>query len=140
MTHRFRLQTLELNRTYLFRVYAVNANGNGPYSDVVVHDTPSGQQLVWSHDQDSNGLFHRLGMISGEYRNPHEAGLVHVTSSSIRREYSPASMLVARGPCQIVTQNVANSWICVDIGAQRRLLPTRYLLQSRDDYDGHHLR
>ena len=50
---------MELNKTYLFRVYAVNANGNGSYSVVTVHDTPSGQQLVWSHDQDNNGRVQR---------------------------------------------------------------------------------
>lgn len=143
LTHRRKVQTLELGRTYIFRVRAANANGTGLPSKPMVHETPAGVNLVWQHDRDNNGLFYHLGTAAGgtkAYRNPHEAGLVNVTTSSIRREYSPASMLVARGPCQIVTQNVAGSWVCVDIGAERRLMPTRYLLRSRDDYDGHHLR
>ena len=97
-------------------------------------------QLQYSHDGDSNGLFHHLATCGGTqpWKNPCTAGLVTVTSSPLSRLSEPCSTLVSRDyiePCH--TEDEVWSWFCFDLHSACFQL-SHYTLQSSRSLEPRH--
>ena len=104
-----------------------------------------GLQFPFTPELVFQGIVHFLASSSGlqtskelAYVNPHEAGLLQVTSSSLER--GKLSELVALEPTELWTQPVPASWFCVDFKA-RRVRPHHYTLRHgrlhRNDFLRH---
>ena len=84
------------------------------------------------------GVLHRIGTDHGRraWVNPHTDGRVVVAMSSVGNSADIAPhKFVGRsvdGTC--LTHNTANSWMSVDLGAARTVVPTHYCL--RNDHNG----
>lgn len=87
--------------------------------------------LIYKSDFDENGLMYYLGSnrLTTLYRNPHESGDVTAMMSSVFK--GEVANIVARtterGPNY--TENAADSWVGVDIGEGRFLIPSAYTLR-----------
>ena len=83
-----------------------------------------------------NDLFYYLGTNGGnqEYTNPHLSGEVSVTSSSIGGGCLEQFVNADAGADFCYTDDKADSWMCVDIGANRLFRPAAYSL--RHDQQG----
>jgi hypothetical protein len=89
------------------------------------------------------GALHHIGTRGGRaaWSNPHDAGLVLASMSSVVNGHGDPRKLVGRAAdgCNS-TQNAANSWVAVDLGPERTMRVAHYCL--RHGYDGaiHELR
>lgn len=87
---------------------------------------------------DGNGLLYHLGTGGSgahcDYRNPHEAGEVVVSTSSAGSVYDPNHFVQhdydANGWMYNHTQSVPTSWMAVDLGGGRSLVVDYYCLRS----------
>jgi len=84
------------------------------------------------------GVLHRMGTDHGRraWVNPHTDGRVVAAMSSVRGSGSAPHKFVGRsddGACE--THDIPNSWMPVDLGADRTVVPTHYCL--RHDGVGH---
>ena len=82
------------------------------------------------------GVLHRIGTDHGRraWVNPHTDGRVVAAMSSV--SYGAPHKFVGRsddGDC--FTGNTPNSWMSVDLGAERTVVPTHYCLRNDDDGD-----
>ena len=73
------------------------------------------------------------------YRNPHEAGDVVASASSLNGNIMNFVQHSHEQPVYIFTDNATNSWMSVDLGEGRALVPDHYCLRS-DRHSGHKLR
>lgn len=86
---------------------------------------------VFKHqaDFDDNGIVaHLAGRPHSPYKNPAEAQLVAVRSSSLGADSMPATALVGNQAVRCVTKPLPNSWFEVDF-QQYRVAPTHYSLR-----------
>ena len=88
-------------------------------------------QCKFSSADDTNGVLYHLATRGGtrEYRNPHEAGEVVVSMSSVFDSYGPSHFVEHQAKNCACTQNQRNPWIAVDLGQGRSLRPSHYRLQ-----------
>ena len=102
---------------------------------------PSTLNLVHVSDFDRNGVFHFIATAGGTqaWVNPHTAGLLCVTSSSLADDSVGVEALVGRDVVRCVTQNVPSSWIQVDL-IDKWLCPTAYTLRHYSSWDTECLR
>ena len=90
---------------------------------------------------DTNGVLHYIGTQGGtrDYQNPHTSRDVVVSWSGIGNGGSTVDRFVQHrhaNPVGSFTNNVANSWMQVDLGQNRTLRPTYYCL--RHDNQGNY--
>ena len=99
--------------------------------------------VVLSHtsDFDGGGVFHHIATAGGErgWVNPHTAGLLMVTASSLADDSVGVEAVVGLEVVRCVTQNVPMSWVQVDL-LDRRLCPTAYTLRHYSSWDTECLR
>lgn len=90
---------------------------------------------------DDQGVAYWIGTNYGaeNWTNPHDAGRVTVVMSSIDAG-GPSNMVNRQGGQNNHTQNIANSWMSIDLGAGNTLIPSYYILQNRGQYTGNILR
>ncbi|CAM9685306.1 unnamed protein product, partial [Phaeothamnion confervicola] len=87
-------------------------------------------------DGDNGGLIYWLGTHhhTRKFENPHDAGLVRVTSSGM--EVGTEAAVVSRRRAPSRTKRSPESWICVDVGSQQSLDVSHYSLCSGADREG----
>jgi hypothetical protein len=143
---------LQRGTSYAVRARAVNAIGAGPFSPTVVFSTRAGvgescacvrvrpqssggagREFKYASDFDENGLLFHIGTEGGRgsWRNPMQAGLVAVTSSSQRR--GEPHMVVGREGKLCYTKSEPNSWFAIDLGAGHSIRPTHYTLRHGEN-------
>ena len=83
------------------------------------------------------GVLHRIGTDHGRraWVNPHTDGRVVVTMSRVGRG-APHKFVGRSDDGHCITNNTPNSWMSVDLGAERTVVPTHYCL--RHDQNGKH--
>ena len=86
----------------------------------------------YTYDFDENGALYYLGTKGKKYpyRNPHELNLVTVFASSISK--GQLSDFVGRNLVNLRTENEENSFIGVDLGENRTLVPNAYSIRNRN--------
>ena len=96
----------------------------------------SGIECLFSSAFDTNGVLYHIATDGGKvaYRNPHTAGLVVVSESSRAGVliYDPQRFVehTHDQPVFNSTQNLASSWMAVDLGEGRALRADHYCLRS----------
>jgi len=91
--------------------------------------------FVHSSDFDRNGVFNYFGTSGGlhAYRNPTAHGVVNVHHSDLPGSLAEgdATTIVGREPwrADCLTQDVANSWIQVNLPEHRYLCPSQYSIR-----------
>ena len=90
-------------------------------------------------------MLYHIGTKGGTrpYRNPHASGEVVASLSSTGGGGSDPTRLVEHVHAEPVhnnTMNTPNSWMAVDLGAGRSLLPAHYCLRSANQSGSHKLR
>jgi hypothetical protein len=86
----------------------------------------------YSHDFDDGGVFYYLGSLgrARSWQNPHEIGQVNCFFSSLGQ--GSLGDLVGRSLVNCRTLNEVNSFMGVDLGFERYLVPTCYTLRNRN--------
>ena len=86
----------------------------------------------YTYDFDENGALYYLGTLGKKYiyRNPHELNLVTVFASSISK--GELSDFVGRNLVNLRTENEEFSYFGVDLGKNRKLLPSAYSIRNRN--------
>ena len=103
--------------------------------------SPPGKTLTYQSDFDTNGVLYYIGTCGGTraYQNPHVAGHVAVTWSSVGGGPVEGFVQNRRNHLNAYTINQANSWMQVDL-RDWKVRPTRYSLRHGHNGDGHALR
>ena len=116
-----------------------------------IHGSPfavhvsTGKHFAHTGAFDGNGLLHWIGTGCGtqEYANPHgKLGGVVAKMSSVGGSGSTPSRFVEHAPVNEYnfTNSRANSWMSVDLGEGRHLVPDYYCLRHGVDHGGWRLR
>ena len=86
----------------------------------------------YNYDFDENGALYYIGTLGKKYiyRNPHELKLVKAFASSISK--GEISDFVGRNLVNLRTENEESSFFGVDLGQNRRLIPSAYSLRNRN--------
>ena len=86
----------------------------------------------YTYDFDENGALYYIGTLGKKYvyRNPHELNLVTAFASSISK--GDIGDFVGRNLVNLRTENEEFSFFGVDLGHNRRLLPTAYSIRNRN--------
>ena len=86
----------------------------------------------YNYDFDENGALYYIGTLGKKYiyRNPHELNLVNAFASSLSK--GEVSDFVGRNLVNLRTENEEFSFLGVDLGQNRRLVPTAYSLRNRN--------
>ena len=89
-------------------------------------------EFIYSHDFDENGALYFLGSFGKTrlWQNPHDMQQVQAFASSIGAG-RPAD-ICGRTLGNTRTQNAAFSYFGVDLGQDRKLIPTCYTLRNRN--------
>ena len=89
-------------------------------------------KFKYKNDFDKNGVFYYIGTygLSRTYNNPHELKLIKAFGSSLQTGYY--SDFVGRNIVNLCTDNEENSFLGVDLGPDRSLIPTLYSIRNRD--------
>ena len=89
-------------------------------------------------DYDKKGLLYWIGSQDGTWRNP---AIYHgVTVSASSKESGDLRNLTALEPSEVWTQDVPASWMQVDIGESRAIVPSLYTLRHGGNYKADSLR
>ena len=133
----------------LYRVRAVDTNSvAGVWSAPVELQLPAsfGVQLQFTECFDTNGVLYYLatdGWFTTDYSNPHTSGMVVATfSSKGSQPHAAAERFVQHqhdGNYNF-TDDKPNSWMSVDLGEGRTLVPDHYCLRSGKHEGNHKLR
>ncbi|CAB1121527.1 unnamed protein product [Ectocarpus sp. CCAP 1310/34] len=85
--------------------------------------------FVYTKDGDNGGLIYWLGTrrhTRKKFENPHDAGLVFVTSSGFK-DGSPSTLVSRRRvPCSTTDED--GSWYCIDVGQNQKMQVSHYSL------------
>ena len=106
----------------------------------------NGIELVFSSPFDTNGVLYHIATDGGKraYSNPHEAGLVKVSSSShdigLCYDHCRFVQHTHARPVYNFTRHEANAWMAVDLGEGRALRANHYCLRSDRNVGDHKLR
>jgi len=119
--------------------YSDNFTRNGNVETVVVSKSEpekkaaaandgSVAHFIYKGDGDNGGLIYWLGTAkhTTRFRNPHDRGLIAITSSGMA--IGTESTLVSRKRVQCMTSPSKDSWISLDIGARKSFAPTHISL------------
>ena len=93
------------------------------------------------HDFDENGVLHHIATSASftAWRNPHLAGLVTASASSLSDDSVGIEALVGHDVVRLVTQNIPQSWLAIDLH-KRLLRMTHYTLRHYSSWDTECLR
>lgn len=109
--------------TNTWKRIALNTYGSGAYT--------------FAFDGDTNGVCYAIGSVTGVWSNPHTSGQLTVVTSALAG--GTATHFVNRtSDLGVFTSNVANSFVGVDLGLGRTLVPNYYSMRARGD-DGTNL-
>ena len=103
-----------------------------------------GVELKFEAPFDTKGVLQYIATDGGKraYSNPHDAGLVVASMSSVAKPQHSQPMRFVQGASHDdqynMTNNVAGSWMAVDL--KRPLAATHYCLRSTQHVNGHKLR
>jgi hypothetical protein len=88
--------------------------------------------LAYASNGDTNGIFYYIGSLNGGWVNPVTSGEIILTTSSFfdASNGNVATLVNRTDDNGIATQNIANSWVKVDLLA-RRLKPSYYSVRAR---------
>lgn len=92
---------------------------------------PGAGTFTYVSDGDANGVLYFAGKnwsSGGVWTNPHTAGYITAVRSSSGNGDGP-EILVDRTTNDTFTNNVANSWIAIDLGPGRSFSVTKYTLR-----------
>ncbi|MES1910768.1 MAG: hypothetical protein MHM6MM_003301 [Cercozoa sp. M6MM] len=100
-----------------------------------------GRHLRYTSDMDENGLMYLLGTNYGSepWQNPHDAGHLTVTSSSLQNDSKSASAIVGRVPVRCVTDAADGNFFQVSL-KNVMIQPTHYTLRHYSSWDVEALR
>ena len=86
----------------------------------------------YTYDFDENGVLYYIGTLGKKqiYCNPHELNLVTAFASSLSK--GEISDFVGRNLVNLRTENEEFSFFGVDLGQNRKLIPTAYSLRNRN--------
>ncbi|KMS93883.1 hypothetical protein BVRB_026960, partial [Beta vulgaris subsp. vulgaris] len=100
-----------------------------------------GQEFVYESDFDTKGILYFFGTCGGTeaWRNPHDLGVVSVTSSSQQSDSNPISAVVGRTAVRCVSQPSPNQWFVIDF-LEHSIIPTHYTLRHYSSWDTEALR
>ena len=86
----------------------------------------------YTYDFDENGALYYIGTLGKKYvyRNPHELNLVTAFASSLSK--GDIGDFVGRNLVNLRTENEEFSFFGVDLGHNRRLIPTAYSIRNRN--------
>ena len=86
----------------------------------------------YTYDFDENGALYYIGTLGKKYiyRNPHELNLVTAFASSISK--GEVGDFVGRNLVNLRTENEEFSFLGVDLGQNRRLIPSAYSIRNRN--------
>ncbi|CAN0194370.1 unnamed protein product [Ascophyllum nodosum] len=93
--------------------------------------------FVYTRDGDNGGLIYWLGTrrhTRKKFENPHDAGLVYISSSGFKE--GTAATLVSRRRVPCSTTEEEGSWICLDVGQNQSMQVTHYSLCHGSPNDG----
>ncbi|CAM9096946.1 unnamed protein product, partial [Laminaria digitata] len=93
--------------------------------------------FVYTRDGDNGGLIYWLGTrrhTRKKFENPHDAGLVFITSSGFKE--GTAATLVSRRRVACSTTDEESSWICIDVGRDQSMQVSHYSLCHGSTTDG----
>eukprot|EP01096_Ripella_sp_DP13-Kostka_P014564 TRINITY_DN6624_c0_g1_i1.p1 TRINITY_DN6624_c0_g1~~TRINITY_DN6624_c0_g1_i1.p1 ORF type:complete len:228 (-),score=65.59 TRINITY_DN6624_c0_g1_i1:109-702(-) len=98
------------------------------------------QSLSSGSIEDHKGVVHWLSTHYGRMarENPHTCGRLLVTSSSVEKGHE--RNLVDAKPSELWTSDVPSSWFCIDLGPNRKIVPTAYSLRHGGNYRADSLR
>ncbi len=90
---------------------------------------PGTAAFTYASDGDTNGVVYFIGTGQGttSFSNPHTATSVVVVRST--NGVGSASQMVDRTSQDSQTTDAANSWMAIDLGSSRTLIPTKYSLR-----------
>eukprot|EP01094_Clydonella_sp_ATCC50884_P019936 TRINITY_DN4008_c0_g1_i1.p1 TRINITY_DN4008_c0_g1~~TRINITY_DN4008_c0_g1_i1.p1 ORF type:complete len:443 (-),score=85.19 TRINITY_DN4008_c0_g1_i1:188-1516(-) len=99
-----------------------------------------GRQFEYNPSKEFYGILHWISTNGNTElaTNPHVAGRVVVTASSVER--GEPHELVSRTPTELWTKDVPASWFSIDFGKHRQIRPTFYTLRHGGNYRGDSLR
>ena len=103
--------------------------------------SPSTFTFTPQHAFDENGVLHHIATRASfaAWRNPHVSGLVDCVASSLSDDSVSIEALVGHDVVRLVTQNIPQSWMAIDL--KRRLLRlTHYSLRHYSSWDTECLR
>ena len=97
----------------------------------VLFDAPS--EFMFEYNFDENGVLYYLGSYGKRrnWQNPHTIGQVRAFASSLGNSCNVDSF-VGRSVTNCRTEDEPFSFFGVDLGAERRLVPTHYTLRNRN--------
>ena len=103
--------------------------------------SPSSFTFTPQHDFDENGVLHHIATSASfaAWRNPHVAGLVTASASSLSDDSVGIDALVGHDIVRLVTQNIPQSWMAIDLHS-RLLHLTHYTLRHYSSWDTECLR
>ena len=130
------------NSTIYYRVRAISMGVMSMWSPLVSIKTLPGYAqptlhhiLTYEAPFDENGVMYWLGTQGGEreYINPHVSGKVHVQTSS--KWYASDAAIYVESHLKKLPKYDRNrpcSWLEVDLGLERKLIPNYYCLRGYD--------
>ncbi len=120
---------LQYDSTYLYLCYATNSWKR------VVLNIYGPQVFTYVSNGDANGVIYAIGTNFGAegFSNPHTTGRIVAVRSS--NGLGTAADLTDRATNDTFSNDVANSWIAVDLGVTRTLVLTKYTLRNRTTAD-----
>lgn len=95
---------------------------------------------------DTNGVFYYLGCNSSnhEYKNPHLTSQVTVNMQTLFRGSLATVVCHSSNDIGVIyptyTENSINSWVTIDIGGKKKLIPTHYCIRHGASKQGNALR
>ena len=110
-------------------------NSRGPQrgfqTQSVMFDAPS--EFAFEYNFDENGVLYYLGSLGKRrnWQNPHALGQVRAFASSLGNNCNVDSF-VGRSVTNCRTEDEPFSFFGVDLGTERRLVPTHYTLRNRN--------
>eukprot|EP01083_Nonionella_stella_P037399 101947_1 len=98
-------------------------------------------EFQYHHDFDENGILYYLGTAAKtkDWCNPHEEGVVRVTSSSLQYDSEPASAICGRESVRCVSKAEEHQWFMIDF-ITKKICPTHYTLRHYESWDTEALR
>ena len=114
------------------------------FTDVTFNNTTyRGFHFTYEFDFDTKGVFYWIGTEAGTstfFRNPHTAGYVICNMSSLYDGHLFNIVARSMDHAPNYTENIENSWIEVDLGPRRLLLPDKYTIRHGASTKGNVIR
>ncbi len=102
------------------------------HNNQIIITSHSHIKFKYKNDFDKNGALYYIGTygLTRKYQNPHDLKLIKVFGSSLNSGHY--NDFVGRKIVDLSTENEENSFLGVDLGPNRNLIPTLYSIRNRD--------